>query len=113
MKKIKIFSAFLITLALPLLAKADVPIQDPLGLGTNAPIPKLANNLISVVLGLSGVLALIAFIYGGSLYLLSGVDANNVKKGKDIIKWAVAGLFLIFSSYAIVNFLLANVLGIK
>jgi hypothetical protein len=92
----------------------SVQIKDPLNLpGGTAAIPKLANNLISVALGLSGVLALIAFIYGGIMYLLAGIDAKNVQKGKDAMKWAVIGLFLIFSSYAIVYFLLSDVLGIK
>ena len=32
---------------------------------------------------------------------------------KDAMKWAVIGLFLIFSSYAIVSFILSDILGIK
>ncbi len=86
---------------------------DPLGLNKAQPIADLAKRLIMTTLGLVGVLALLAFIYGGVLYMLVGVKADNVKKGKEVMKWAVAGLFLIFSAYAILNFLFTTVLGVK
>lgn len=95
-------------LLLPALASAVTPLEDPLNLGPN-PLPALANRLITAALGIAGVLALIAFIYGGILYLLAGVNPKNVEKGKDLMKYAVIGLFVIFSSYAVVNFLLKSV----
>lgn len=88
-------------------------LSDPLNLNKKNPIPDLANRLILVGLSLSGVMALMAFIYGGILYMLAGVNPKNVEKGKEVMKYAVMGLFIIFSSYAIVNFFLKAVLGIK
>lgn len=87
-------------------------IEDPLGLKKGNPIPELANRLITVALGISGVLALLAFVYGGILYMLAGVNAKNVEKGKEVMKYAVMGLFVIFSSYAIINFFLKTVLQV-
>jgi hypothetical protein len=110
MKKI-IFSILALgSLILPSIAAAAVQIGDPLGLESGNPIPLLANRFIQAALGISGVLALIAFIYGGLLYLLAGVNPKNVDKGKEMMKYAVLGLFIIFTAYAVITFFLRNVL---
>lgn len=112
MKKI-LFSIFASgLLILPAIADAAVQIGDPLGLNSGNPIPLLANRFIAAAMGISGVLALIAFIYGGILYLLSGVNPKNVEKGKELMKYAVLGLFIIFTSYAVIIFFLRNVLQV-
>ena len=99
-------------LILPAVASADgVTLGDPLKLGDN-PIPTLVARFISAALGLSGVLALIAFIYGGILYMLAGVNPKNVEKGKEMMKYAIMGLAIIFSSYAIITFFLKTVLQV-
>jgi uncharacterized membrane protein YjfL (UPF0719 family) len=43
------------------------------------------------------------FIYGGFVWMLAAGNDQRVQKGKDIILWAVIGLVVIFSAYAIVN----------
>lgn len=96
------------------MVSATVKLQDPLGVtNPDNPIPELANRLIQTALGFSGVLALLAFIYGGILYLTAGLDSNNVKKAKDVMKWAVIGLMIIFLSSPIVFFILETVLRVK
>lgn len=84
-------------------AKEGVPLKDPLNLGTN-PIPIMINRLVTFSVGLVGILALLAFIYGGLLYMTFGYDPKNVEKGKTIMKSAVIGLFITFSSYFVVSF---------
>jgi hypothetical protein len=46
------------------------------------------------------------FIYGGFLWIMSGGNEDNVKKGKETLKWAVLGLVVVFASYSILNFIL-------
>lgn len=93
---------------------ATVVLQDPLGVtNTINPIPELINRLIQTALGFSGVLALLAFIYGGILYLTAGIDSNNIKKAKEVMKYAVMGLMIIFLSSPIVIFILETVLKVK
>jgi len=89
---------------------AGVAIENPLGKGVT--IDKLIENFIKSVLGLSGVLALVAFVYGGMFWLVSMGDANKITKGKNIMIWAVFGLAIIFGSYAIIT-VVYNTLGIK
>ena len=94
----------LLLLGLIPLAASAVQLDDPLKLNTTAPIPDLAARLINGLLGISGVAALLSFIYGGLLWMMAGINADNIKKGKTVMVWAVAGLVVIFSSYAIITF---------
>ncbi len=55
-------------------------------------------------LGLTGSLALLFFIYGGVMFLISGGSAEKVTQAKQIIISAVVGLVIIFSSYMIIDF---------
>jgi hypothetical protein len=116
MKKIKaqyFLSLFLVVGIMTATAVlAGVTIEDPLELGNDA-VNTLATRLITAALGVSGVLALLAFIYGGIMYLLAGVNPEYVKKGKEAMKWAVIGLLVIFSSYAVINFILTEVFKVK
>ncbi|MBI3256078.1 MAG: hypothetical protein HYZ63_03855, partial [Candidatus Andersenbacteria bacterium] len=41
---------------------------------------------------------------GGFLYVISGADEGNAKKGKQIVTYAIIGLIIIGLSVAIVNF---------
>ncbi len=68
----------------------------------------LASNII---LGIVGSLALLAFIAGGLMFLLSGGNTERVAQGKQIIFGAVIGLVIVFASYAIIQFVFTT-LGI-
>jgi len=70
-------------------------------LGNLKTFDQVVNNVIKVALGLTGVFALLAFIYGGITWMLSMGDPSKVTKGKNMMIWAVAGLLVIFASYAI------------
>ena len=77
-------------------------LANPLG-DEQGDVAKVANNLIKAALGLTGVLAIIAFIWGGIEWMTSGGNEPRIKKGKDMMIWAVVGLVAIFGSYAILN----------
>ena len=69
---------------------------------------RIAVNLSKIILGLTGSLALLAFVYGGFVFLLSGGSAQNVEKGKGILKAAVIGLVIVFANYTIIQFVLRS-----
>lgn len=69
----------------------------------------IVGKLIASGLGIIGAVALILFMWGGLKIMLSQGNAEAVKGGKNTMLWAVIGLILIFSSYAIVNYLITNV----
>lgn len=78
-------------------------ITDPLN---GATIPELMGNIILTLLGVVGSLSLVMFIYGGILWIISGGNEDNVKKGKETLKWAVFGIVVVFASYGILNFVI-------
>lgn len=72
---------------------------------------QLGVNLFNYVIGIVGALALLAFIYGGILFLFSGGSPEQIEKGKKALVGAVIGLIVVFASYMIVGFV-AQALGI-
>jgi len=77
-------------------------------LGTDSPEIVIA-NVINTIFGIVGSLALLMFVYGGLIWMTSSGNKESVDKGKNIIKWAAIGLVIIFSSYALVRFLITGV----
>jgi hypothetical protein len=81
------------------------PLKDSQGKPVTS-FQQLLGVIINYLMGIIGSVALIMFIVGGLTWLTSGGNSTKVKKGKDIIVWSALGLALIFSSYALVRFLL-------
>lgn len=61
------------------------------------------------ILGIVGSLALLMFVYGGFMFLISAGSSDKVSKAKTIITAAVVGLIIVFSSYLIIQFVLKTV----
>lgn len=76
-------------------------------MGTSDP-DIIIGKIIGAILGVVGSLALVMFIYGGFTWMTAAGSSEKVKKGKDILIWAVLGLVVIFASYAIVRFVLSG-----
>lgn len=83
-------------------------LKDPLGL--DGDIAKVGKNLVKGALGITGVLALIAFVWGGIEWMTSGGKEQRISQGKSMMIWAVVGMVVIFGSYAIIN-LVFRILG--
>lgn len=93
--------------------EATTNLFNPLtGDASNKEIPLIIKDIITFLLGLTGVLALIAFIYGGGLWLISAGNEDLIKKGRTSMLWAVIGIAVVFSSYAVLT-LIFEILGIK
>ncbi len=73
---------------------------------------QLIGKVIQAVLGISGSLALLMFVYGGFVWMLSGGNAEKVTKGKNTLVWASIGLVVIFSSYALVKAIFTGLGGV-
>jgi hypothetical protein len=68
----------------------------------------MAVNISNWILGLVGSVALLFFIYGGVMFTLSAGSEDRVSKGKSILINSVIGLFLVFASYIIVQFVMTT-----
>lgn len=69
----------------------------------NPDINTIIGRVISAILGIIGSITLVAFIYGGVLWLTSAGNDGRIKKGLNTMVYAVIGLFIIFAAYAILN----------
>ncbi len=71
-------------------------------LGTTS-IREVISRLIQSILGVTGSVALLMFVYGGFLFLVSAGEPNKVKTGKEVMKYAALGLIIIVGAYTIVR----------
>lgn len=69
----------------------------------------ILGNIIKAAMGFIGAVALILFIYGGLTIMISQGSSESIKKGKNIMIWAAIGIIIIFSSYAIVSFIIEKI----
>jgi len=100
MKK-RFFSILALALVLlPTLSVHAATLTNPLGT-TN--IRTVIGRLITALLGVTGSIALLMFVYGGFLWLISAGSPEKVKKGKEVMKWSVLGLVVIVGAYTIVR----------
>ncbi len=97
--RLNVFLFGTLFLLLPQIASAEL--TNPLGAGIT--LESFIGRLIKIILGLSGSVALLMFVWGGFQYLWSGGDDKKVAKGKDTLKNAVLGLAIIFLSYTAVD----------
>lgn len=98
MTKKNLFLTGLIILSYPVSVLAATELSNPLG---TTDIRVLAGNIIKAILGLSGVAALVMFIWGGVQWIISGGKKETVEKGKQTLLWAALGLCFIFIAYAL------------
>ncbi len=78
-------------------ATGDYTLNDMIGIGI---------TVTNMILMLSGSVALLAFVYGGFLMIMSAGNKEWVEKGKASVKAAVIGLLVVLLAYTIVNFIM-------
>lgn len=66
---------------------------------------KLAIDVANVLISIIGGVALIAFLYGGFILILSEGNSEKIDKGKDAMVAALIGLAVVFGAYLLVNIL--------
>lgn len=82
----------------------DPDLWNAAGCGTTTSAETFANNIISVVISLIGLVAIGVMIFGGIMYVTSTGDAAKVQRAKHIIMYGLIGLLVVLLAYAIVLF---------
>jgi hypothetical protein len=67
------------------------------------PVYDIIKNLMYWILGIFGLLAIIAFVISGIQYLTSSGEEKSVETAKRNMKWAVVGVVVALSGYVIVK----------
>jgi len=83
-------------------------LPNPLGI---TDVNTLIARLINFVLSLVGSVSLLMFVYGGLTWMTSAGSPDKIKKGRDIIVWAIIGLAIVFTSYILVKFVIVGLAG--
>lgn len=65
--------------------------------------------IISVVLGLVGMIFLALTVYAGFLWMTAGGDEEPITKAKNILKASVIGLVIVLAAYSITYFITNNI----
>ena len=67
-------------------------------------------TIVNVLLFLIGAISVIMLIYGGIRYTTSGGDSGAVTSAKNTIMYAIIGLVVAFLAFAVVNWVLGQLL---
>lgn len=70
---------------------------------------KIIEASYTTIFGFIGSIALIMFIIGGVMFLVSSGNPESVSKAKKLMISAVIGLLIVFASYLIIQFVLNTV----
>ena len=107
-KPFYVLVGFLTTAVLAQPAVAQYALENPIG-ETDPNV--IVANFIQVFLGVAATLALIFFIYGGYMWLISTGNNERIERGRKTLFWATMGLLIIFGSYAIVQAVFEGISG--
>lgn len=78
--------------------------------GSSSTFTTTVVNIINAVVGVLALVCVIVVIIGGVNYMTSSGDAGKVKKAKDTILYGVIGLVVCVLAFAIVNFVIGNII---
>lgn len=69
---------------------------------------KVIANGLNVFYFISGAIAVIVIILSGLTFVISRGDPGSIKKAKDTLLYAVAGLIVILCAFAITQFIIGS-----
>jgi hypothetical protein len=73
-------------------------------------VPQLIGTIISIALGLLGIVFFLLVFYAGFIWMTARGNQDSVTKAKGILEAAVIGLVIVVSSYAISRFVFQSLL---
>ena len=76
--------------------------------GKNKDVVEIVQSGVNVAISLVGMLAVFSIIYGGFTYITAQSDPAKIKRGKDMVVYAVVALVVAFLAYGIVIFVTKN-----
>lgn len=108
MKLVKLFNKktagimIFVLFAVPAITSAQLTISGPSTLRSD-PLEDILGDVIVGILGLVGIIGIIYLVYGSIQYVMSAGDNSKTEEAKQIITYALWGLFLVAASYALVK----------
>jgi len=110
MKKFLIAATSSVMYGLPAMALAQYGINDQnlsLNLG-NKPLVETVSQIINVLLGLLGVIAVVIILMGGFKWMTAAGNEEKVGEAKKLLGAGIVGLVIILAAFAIASFVITN-----
>ncbi len=79
--------------------------KDGIGLGNQDP-RTIAANIINIILGFLGILAVVLILFGGFKWMTAAGNEDKVAEAKKLLVAGVIGLIIILAAYALAAFVL-------
>ena len=80
------------------------------GGGGGQTLDNALSSILKAIILIMGLVAVVFIIIGGINYITSGGDAAKVKKARETILYAVIGLIICALAFAIVQFVISDIL---
>jgi uncharacterized membrane protein YwzB len=77
-----------------------------------ATLPQIVGNIVQIILGLLGLVAVVLIIIAGFQWMTSGGSEEKVKKAQKLMGSALIGLVIIVLAYAIATFVIDNLITV-
>ncbi len=74
-------------------------------------LPRYVGTIISIILGMVGVIFLVLMIYAGYLWMTARGNEEQVTKAKNIIQASIIGLIIVVAAYGITVFVARNLVN--
>lgn len=94
-----------------IITKFGIPEVQPVDEANNNDLQGNVIAILNAVIGVLSFVCVVVIIIGGVTYMTSSGDTTKVKKAKDTILYGVIGLVVCVLAFAIVNFVISNILG--
>jgi len=75
------------------------------------PLSEVVLNMVNYFIGFLGFIAVLAFVYAGVLWVVSGGAEEQITKAKKIMTYASLGLLVVILSFSIVTFIVGSAGG--
>ena len=107
---ISIIALIVLSAAMPVLAQYGLDeTAGAAGISTGGgDLPTTIGRVISIALGVLGVIFLCLLLYAGWLWMTAMGDSKKVSTAKDLIIAAVSGIIVIVLAYAVSSFVLTS-----
>ena len=84
---------------------------DTVGTQTGDQFTNYVVGILNGVIAALGLVCVVVIIIGGVNYMTSSGDSGKVKKAKDTILYGLIGLVVCVLAFALVNFVISNIIG--
>jgi type IV secretory pathway VirB2 component (pilin) len=101
-------TVLLSVLSLPLITLADNTIANPLGNG-NTDLFAFINNLIDAILKIGAIVAVLAIIYAGFLFVTARGDEKQLGTAKNVLLYSVIGIAILLGARVISSVIITTV----